>query len=308
MPPDIVSPSLTAPMRGDEERPVETALPCPAPLSWQQVLQRFRTESDSWTVDCGVSSLSGRTWGDGPPVYFLNGLGGTHELFALTVWLLRESHRCIVFDYPDRSSISNPLSKPSAKLLADDLLAVADKHGDKQFSLFATSFGSLVALTAMRLDAGRIERAVLQTAFAHRSLSWFERLLIRVGRRLPGTLDRVPWRRPLQQQTHRAWFPPFDRSRWQFFLENTGEVRIAALARRAEIVRHTDLRPELTNLPQPVLLVRCEGDGRVAEQCGRELDTGLPNSRVEYLATCGQLPYLTHPHQLANVIKSFLDE
>src|SRR5262249_47884803 len=73
---------------------------CPAPLAWRQVLDAFRTESTSWSVDRGEYRIEGRAWGEGAPLYFLNGMGGTHELFALLVWLLKDSYRCVVYDYP----------------------------------------------------------------------------------------------------------------------------------------------------------------------------------------------------------------
>lgn len=281
---------------------------CPSPLSSEQVLHAFRSRCEAWTLDRGRYALSGRTWGRGQPLYFLNGIGGTHELFAFVVWLLREQFRCVLFDYPPYTSASIRGDELSAADLAADLFAVADAHGDERFPLVATSFGSLVGLTAMLQRPFRIEQAVIQAGFAYRRLSLAERLLIRVFQHVPATYDRLPFRKSVQRQNHRRWFPPYDRERWQFFVTNTGQLPLAGLAQRSAIVRDTDLRPRLGEIEQPVLLIHAEGDGVVAEECHRGLEGGLLHSQSEWFANCGHLPAVTHPHRLAKTIRQYLLE
>ena len=293
------SPSGPLPLSsGPASADAPSAEGCPPPMSWRQVLARFREESDRWVVKRDGYELCGRTWGQGPPLYLLSGIGGTCELFALVVWLLRDQFRCVVYDYPEEAS--------TASGMADDLFAVADFHGEHRFTVYAASFGSVPALTAILHKPDRLSHAILQTGFAHRSLSAVERLLIRVGRRLPGRLAQVPLVRTFQKQNHLWWFPPFDRSRWEFFVENTGAVPIRALANRAAVLREFGVRCQLGQIKQPVLLLQSEGDGNVAERCHRELESGLPHARTETLVGCGHIPYLTHPHRIAKLIRSFL--
>ena len=293
----------------DQLRPPKAAEldDCPAPLSCRDVLAAFDAHSRRWTIEAGPRKVSGRTWGDGPPLYFLNGLGGTHAGFAFLLWLLREEFRCVVFDYPSRET--NADRKPTALTaggFADTLFAAADSHGDRTFSLFASSFGCLVALSAMLKRPERIERAVLQGGFACRNLSRIERLLIRLCLRVPGALRRLPLRALVQRNNHRRWFPPFDTVRWDFFSEDTGRVPIADLAERCAVIRDTDLRSRLADISQPVLLVHSEGDGLVAAECHRELERGLPQAQSEWLTHCGHLPAITHPHRLAKLIRGFV--
>lgn len=274
---------------------------CPPPLAWQEVLREFQQQADSWYLDRPHYRISGRTLGSGPPLYLLNGFAGTHELYALLVWLLREQYRCVLFDYPIVQRGGTTLDS-----LADDLLAIADTCGDASCSLFATSLGSQVALAALRRHPGRFDRAILQGAFAHRALSPFERLLIQFGGRLPGRLRNVPARAAIQRQNQLRWFPPFDVTRWQFYLDNTGATPLAELCRRGRIIRDNDLRPELRRIEQPVLLVRSEGDGNVLAACGDALAHSLPHATVEFLNGTGQIPFLTHPHRLAKLVRAFL--
>jgi pimeloyl-ACP methyl ester carboxylesterase len=289
----------------------EQAGGCPPPLTAAEVSAAFESQCENWTCECGSIQIDGRTWGQGKPLYLLNGIGGTLELFAFLVWLLRDEFRCVVFDYPSgdcQSPAAPSLRRPpvTADLLADALFAAADRHGDRSFSLFAMSFGSLVALSAMLRRPERIDRAVIQGGFARRSLSRFERLLTRLLSNAPGRYRHLPLRRLVQQNNHRYWFPPFDARRWNFLVENTGRVPIRSIAERAAIIRDADLRPKLRQIAHPVLLVHSEGDGIVSEECHRELADGLPNARSEWLSHCGHIPAVTHPHRLATLIRGFL--
>jgi len=278
--------------------------PCPTPLAWEQVLDAFRSDAELWELRQGGTTIRGRTWGDGPPVYLLPGLGGTHELYALLVWLLREDFRCVVYDdfSLDRGS------RQSTATLVDNLFAVADRQGDRQFHLFAPAFASVTAFSAMLAEPNRILTAAIQGGYAHRQLSLTERLLIGVGRRLRRPLASVPFWSTLQTQNHLPWFPPIDRGRWSFFLADTGQLPVSALAERAAVLKEFDVRNRLGEVSQPVLLIRTEGEGQLAAGCQELLDQRIANTQVERLHSSGQLPYLTHPHRLAKLLKTFFPQ
>jgi pimeloyl-ACP methyl ester carboxylesterase len=275
---------------------------CPPPLAWVDVLADFHKQADAWYLDRPNYRISGRTLGSGPALYLLNGYSGTHELYSLFVWLLQDRYRCVLFDYPVPSDRKNLTLTD----MADDLVAIADTCGDRQCHLFASSFGGLVAMTAMARHPGRFGRSIIQAGFARRSLSRFERAFIDICQRLPGRLRHFPGRGAVQRQSHRRWFPPFDWTRWQFFSDNTGSVPLADLADRAAIVRDCDLRPLLPAIDQPLLLLRTEGNGQILDACNQELVDGLSHATVETMNDTGQLPYLTHPHRLAKVVHAYL--
>ncbi len=192
--------------------------------------------------------------------------------------------------------------------LAADLFAAADQQGDTTFSVFATSFGSAVALAALDAGHGRIDRAILQAGFAHRKLSVFERLLCGLGKTVPGRLARLPFLETIQRANHQRYFPPFDASRLGFFIENAGRTPIRDAAERAALVGTIDFRPRLAEIRQPVLVVRSEHEGQVQTACSDELERGLPHSSTEWLHTTGPLAHLAHPHRLAKLVRGFLTD
>jgi pimeloyl-ACP methyl ester carboxylesterase len=279
---------------------------CPTPLGWKQVLDTFREQSTSWEVSRGSYSISGRTWGNGPPLYILCGMGGTSDSFCLLIYLLKDLFRCVIFDYPGTISATRAGRSATLASIRDDVLAAADVHEDKSFHLFATSFGSLVALETLRSAPERVRSAVIQGGFAYRKLSLPERMIARLGCLLPGRLRSLPGAKSVQEQNHRRWFPNLDLTRWQFFVDDAGQVPNSILARRGTLIGSTDLRPALPTIRQPILLIQCEGDGLVSRNCHDALAQGLPNAQTEWMHSAGHVPHMTNPHRLAKSIRDFL--
>lgn len=276
---------------------------CPPPLVWQEVLNTFHHESEPWELDRGSRQLYGRAWGTGPSLYLLNGFVATAELYALLAYLLRDSFRCVLFD--TTSTDSHRGSRASIRDAADDLFAVADLHHHSTFRIFAPSFGAAVALQAALDRLDRISGMVLQHGFASRRLSMAERLLTRWYRRSRLPLNRLSWSRRIQELNHRRWFPPFDGTRFEFLVESTGKIPLSDLAQKAAAVNEFHMEDRLPQIATKVMLVQTEGQGRL-ETLGQEaLERGLPNVHVEALHSTGMHPYLTHPHRLAKLLKTF---
>lgn len=275
---------------------------CPPPLAWQEVLGAFRTESHAWELDRGNRRLTGRTWGEGPPIYLSNGFVATSEMYALLVWLLRDSYKCVVFDTAVQPSSRR--ARLSVSDFADDLLTVADHHSDKAIHIFAPAFGAAVALQTALDHPDRVASLVLQHGYSRRPLSWSERLLARWYRNSQRTIATLPWRRRIQELNHRRWFPPFDGTRFEFMMETTGQISVADLSQKALAMDAFNLEGRLSQIHCPVLLIRTEGQGAL-ETAGHEaLERQLPGSRTEWLHSTGLHPYLTHPHRLAKLLKS----
>jgi pimeloyl-ACP methyl ester carboxylesterase len=276
---------------------------CPPPLIWQEVLGAYHSDSQPWELDRGSRRLVGRTWGQGPPLYLLNGFAATAELYALLIWLLRESFRCVVFDTSIQKTAKR--NRFTVSDYSEDLLAAMDHHGDPAACVFAPTSGSVVALQAAIEHPERIAGLVLQHGFASRRLSWSERLLAAWCGRSNCTLNSLPWRRRIQELNHRRWFPPFDGTRFEFLVDSTGRIPLAELAQKALAIGAVRLEDRLPQVQCPVLLVRTEGQGHLEAAGHDALERGLPDSRSEWLHSAGLHPYLTHPHRLAKLIKPF---
>jgi pimeloyl-ACP methyl ester carboxylesterase len=274
--------------------------PCPTPLEWQDVLQSFVQDAEHWYLDLGKERILGRTWGAGPTLYFLNGLAGTHELYALIVWLLRDEFRCVVFDYPDSSSVTVPL-------LAELLPRVVELHGDdRAVAVYARDFGTQVARWTAENHAGLIGSLICQTPMLGLSLTGTERRLASLARHLPFRARRIPGRVMIQQRTHRVWFPPYDRSRFDFYLHNSGQQSISGMAQR--FLLSGESIPDWTaeTVPEKMLIVRTEGESPAQSAAAERLAEKLSHAQTEWLHISGQLACLTHPHRVAKLVREFL--
>jgi pimeloyl-ACP methyl ester carboxylesterase len=285
---------------------------CPPLLLWHDVRQEFLSQSRSAVVNSPVGSATIRIWGSGPPLYFLPGFASPSELYCLLIWLLRDAFRCITVE-PAGSTLDDA-APPSCRRFStmDDyaelLIAAVNDSGDETFSIFGADFGAAWGLAAANRIPDRVLRLILLQGFARRRLSFMERQmgwLCGFSRR---TLSAFPFREAVQTQNHRRWFPPFDDTRWQYFLEASGRVRLAELSRRTWAVGRFDFCPHAGALPTPTLLIRTEGDDRLTRACVDELERLLPAVRCESLHSTGRLAYLTHPHRLAKLIRSFCTE
>jgi len=295
MPTDATISTADAPAIGGES--CSAPLPpepseCPPPLLWADVLARVEQGVRETRFDRAGRVVTVRSFGEGRPLYVLPGGLGDWRLFSLTMWLLRDEFRMVVVDPPEEA--------------AADLFAAADRLGDASFSLFATSLGALPALQAMLERPSRIERAILHAADCRLRLSTTERLLAFAGRMTRRPLESLPFFNRIQLHNHRRWFPPFDASRWEFFLANVGRTPVRSLCRRLGALRAADFTRRLREIATPILLLRCEGEGTACADRVEQLRAALTDAGARFLPHCGHYPFLTHPHVLAKAVREFV--
>jgi pimeloyl-[acyl-carrier protein] methyl ester esterase len=305
MPTDATISTADAPAIGGES--CSAPLPpgsseCPPQLMWADVLARVEQGVRETRIGRAGGVVTVRSFGEGRPLYVLPGGLGDWRLFSLTMWLLRDEFRMVVVDPPEWSA----RQRLSPEEAAADLFAAADRLGDASFSLFATSLGALPALQAMLERPSRIERAILHAADSRLRLSAAERMLTSLGRFTRRPLAAVPFFNRIQLHNHRRWFPPFDASRWEFFLANVGRTPARGLCRRLGALRAADFTRRLREIATPILLLRCEGEGAASTDRVEQLRAALPDAGVRFLPHCGHYPFLTHPHVLAKAVREFV--
>jgi pimeloyl-[acyl-carrier protein] methyl ester esterase len=80
------------------------------------------------------------------------------------------------------------------------------------------------------------------------------------------------------------------------------------LAAGLGILLAADLRRELAQVRQPVLVVHGARDRIVPPAAGRRLAAMLPDARFEFLRSCAHAPFLSRPGPVARAMRRFLDE
>jgi pimeloyl-ACP methyl ester carboxylesterase len=279
---------------------------CHRPIRLGDALARFEREAVRGVCDTGRYRCSYYSWGQGPPLLIIPGLSDQARSFVLVAALLSDQFRCVAYDLPTGRGDGACLRRYTHADLVEDAFAVLDHIQARQSYILGSSFGSTVALAALRERPERLPRGVLVGGFARRPLAPAEVLLSRMARFWPGAMRRLPLRRALLRRSHGEPFVHADADVWDYYLACWGAAPIAAVARRALLLHGTDLRPDLPQIRQPVLLVCGDRDPLVGPACEAELLAGLPRAvRVELLE-CGHNPQFTHAGALAEVVRQFL--
>jgi len=281
---------------------------CGSLLRLEEVLDRFHKEAVQDSFYTGRYRCRYYSWGSGPPLVFIHGLGDDALAFVMPIARLSEHYRCICYEQPKGGEDRANLARYHHADYLADLLALVDHLKLPQATLFGSSFGSTVALVGLHQYPRRFPRAVLQGGFAHRPLAVMETMLASWARYWPWNLDRLPLRVTVATHAHYEPFASRQPEIWQFFLQRDGALPMAAMARRALFLNQLDLRPMLAEIRQPVLLICGDNDPLVGKSCEAELMKGLPNAKRVEISGCGHMGHFTHPEVLAEITRRFIEE
>ncbi|OGS93755.1 MAG: pimeloyl-[acyl-carrier protein] methyl ester esterase [Gallionellales bacterium GWA2_59_43] len=91
-------------------------------------------------------------------------------------------------------------------------------------------------------------------------------------------------------------------------LFSRGEPELAALRSGLEILRDCDLRDALPQIGQPTLVIAGERDTLTPLEASCFIAERVPHARLAMLAGAAHAPFLSHPDQFVECLKSFLDE
>lgn len=264
----------------------------------------FRVEAEQGAVATGRARLPYWSWGTGPPLVCIHGISDIGLSFLLPAYLLRDTHRVIAYTLANGHDGAD-LARYTHAHLVDDLIALVDQLGLERTALFGVSFGTTVALAALRREPERFPCAVLQSGVAYRPLTAYERLGAWLGCYAPGTMAYLPFLSVGARFLEAHNFEHRRQEVWRCYLEISSQDPIAALARRALMLDKLDLRPLLPAIRQPVLRITGDRDLIVGRHIEATLD-GLPNARRIELAQCGHMPCYTHTEELVDAVREFL--
>ena len=80
------------------------------------------------------------------------------------------------------------------------------------------------------------------------------------------------------------------------------------LADGLKYLEKTDLRDKIDQLKMPVLVIHGMDDQIVPYFCGQYLTSFIPNSHLVPIENAGHGLLISHPEEIANSIKDFLNE
>jgi pimeloyl-ACP methyl ester carboxylesterase len=301
------SPEPRSPAVETADTEVPPRLPCPAPADFRAEVAAYDRAATVSTWDGPRYRMTYRTLGQGPPLILCPGIAATYRGYALMLNRLAARFRTVVYDYPgEHRGDGSRLGRITHDDLVDDVFGLIEHLNFGRVFLFGPSFGSTITFRALHREPRRFPKAVVQGAFAHRRFTRAERLGLLLGRRLPGTVSRLPLRRTILTYNSKNHFPDIIDDRWQYYLEQNGLTPIAPLAHRLDLVTRLDLRPILPQIPNEVLLLQGKEDRIIPHPNYEDLLAVLPNAQGVVMPLVGHQPHFTHAEALAAAIGEFL--
>jgi pimeloyl-[acyl-carrier protein] methyl ester esterase len=75
-----------------------------------------------------------------------------------------------------------------------------------------------------------------------------------------------------------------------------------------DILKHSDLRPVLSDISVPVSVILGSHDTLVPVNAGQNMQELTPRMTLNIIDKAGHVPFLSHPHEVLAIISRFMDE
>jgi 3-oxoadipate enol-lactonase len=241
--------------------------------------------------------------GKGPFLFLLHSLLSDRASFDAVVPRLSQSFRVVVPELPGFGG---------SQAISGGLAAVADRMaealtdaagGDDVFAL-GNGYGGFVALQMAIRHPDVVTKLILAdcgAAFSEEGRAAFRNMAAASQANGLSVITDVAMRR-LFAPEFQAQHPDLMHDRREAFLRTDPEVFRAACDALAEL----DLRPELSKVKVPVLVLVGEHDEATPPPMSRELAAGLPHAHLNIIPGCAHVPQLQSPEVFLEAIGDFL--
>jgi 3-oxoadipate enol-lactonase len=243
--------------------------------------------------------------GNGPALFLFHSLLSDRASFDAIVPDLSRSFRVIVPELPGfgkSSAVHGGLAEVADRMAE----AVSDAAGGDEIIVLGNGYGGFVALQmAIRHPAiaSRLILADCGAAFSETGREAFRNMAAAAKDKGLQAITEVAMRR-LFAPEFQARHPDLMRDRREAFLRTDPQVIGAA----CEALAGLDLRPQLSQVKMPVLVLVGEHDEATPPPMSRELAAGLPNARLKIIPGCAHVPQLQAPRLFLDAIGDFMSE
>jgi len=240
---------------------------------------------------------------EGPALFLFHSLLSDRASFDLIAPQLSKTHRVIVPELPGFGG---------SKAVEGGLAAVADRMAEfvkdaaagKDAIVLGNGYGGFVALQMAIRHPALATKLILAdcgAAFSEAGREAFRNMAAASKAKGLSAITDVAMRR-LFAPEFQAAHPELMQGRREAFLKTDPEVLQAACAALAAL----DLRPELSKVKIPVLVMVGEHDEATPPPMSHELAALLPNARLKVLEGCAHVPQLQAPEMFLDAIGDFL--
>lgn len=288
--------------------------------------------ADTSYASCGDLSLAYQLFGDGPiPLVFVGPFVGHVELF----WTLPEFKsffdqlatfcRVVIFDKAG-TGLSDPV--PKVRTLddrADEIEAVMDAVGFEQAVMFAMSEGGPASMLFAANRPDRVRALVLYGSFPTLAgcrwedldgdpLAIRHRAVEVMGERYSPSVEQIAF---FQEQARAVRWHWGSGAAIRSAMPSMGSMRQLGMFERLcaspgmaratyEAAFRIDVRPILTTITAPTLVIHARDDPGVPVQCSRYLADQIPGARWLEVDGTDHAPWFTEPGRILDEIEELV--
>jgi len=235
-------------------------MPAGSDQSLASCRQRWQREAQHGDYHTGRYRCRYYRWGQGPALVFIPGLSLESTSFVIPMAALQAQFTCIGYELPSGVGDGANLAGYSHAGLRDDLLGLLDHLRLDRGYLLGFSFGSTIALAALAQQPRRFPRGILVSGFARRPLAWAEVMLAHFARYLPIRVADVPGFARRVRRHNEQLFASRPPEELADFCAMEGSLSLRTVAGRALLMHRIDMRPLLSRIEQPTLLIHGDCD------------------------------------------------
>jgi len=242
-------------------------------------------------------------FGHGRPVVFLHGWLGSWRYWFPTMECVAENFRTYSFDFWGFGESRRKSTYESIQNYSDQVIRFLDELGIDRCLLVGHSMGGMVAVKTAINHPKRISRvAAVGAPIVGDSLSWLLKLIDRPI--MADAFARVPWFR--RYMFHRFLGETTDPA-VEEILDDSVKSSSTTLRNAVGSMWRTDLRPELSRLSVPTLIVH-GGRDEIVHPNQADLFDDNPVAEVVVMPESRHFPFLDEPEVFNDILIRFLKQ
>lgn len=239
--------------------------------------------------------------GRGRPVLFLHGWMGSWRYWFPTMERVAEQYRTYSFDFWGFGESRRKNTPESIQNYSAQVIRFLNELGIDRVMLVGHSMGGMVALKTAIDHPNRIVRvAAVGAPIVGDSLSWLLKLTNQ--QIIANTFARTSW---LRRFMFRHFLGETNDPAVSEILDDSLKSSSTTLQRSVSSMWRTDLRPELTRLNVPALIVH-GGRDEVVNPNQADLFRNIPSAKVVVMPHSRHFPFLEEPERFNETLLHFL--
>ncbi len=240
-------------------------------------------------------------FGRGRPVLFLHGWMGSWRYWYPTIEQVEKKYRAYSFDFWGFGESRRKNTSENIHNYSRQVIRFLDALGIDRVLLVGHSMGGMVALKTALDHPTRIAKVVTVGApIVGSSLSWF--LKLTYYQPIADTFAGAPW---LRRLLFRHFLGETNDPALHEILDDSLKSSAATLQRSVASMLHTDLRPDLSRLTVPALIVH-GGRDEIVNPNQANLFHHVAQAQVVVMPKSRHFPFLDEPDQFNTLLLSFL--